>query len=152
MARQEKAADLRLMVMFLRSLRRWTQEELSRVSGVDRGLISDYELGNKAPKRRTLERLTSAVGLPYSFVETLVPIFRAARLAVEGGRGTGHSAEAGTAKSISDGLERAIVDAILPSLAPHLLELEALMDEPEEEERPVPTSPSPPAAARCPAR
>jgi hypothetical protein len=95
-------------------------------------------VGKKAPTRRTLERLTAAVGLPYSFVETLVPIFRAARLAVESGRGTGNSAAAGAATSVSDGLDRAIVDAVLPSLVPYLLELEGLMDEPEDEERPVP--------------
>jgi transcriptional regulator with XRE-family HTH domain len=85
MARQGDPADLRLIVLFLRSLRSWTQEELSRASGVDRGLISDYELGKTAPTPKTLLRLTAGVGLPHSLVETLLPIFRAARLALEGG-------------------------------------------------------------------
>jgi transcriptional regulator with XRE-family HTH domain len=128
--RQGEPADLRLIVMFLRSLRRWTQEELSKTSGVDRGLISDYELGTKAPTRRTLERLAAAAGLPYSFVETLLPIFRMARTAVEGRRVAGHSTEAEAAGGIADGLEQAIMEAVLPSLAPYLMELETLLDEP----------------------
>jgi transcriptional regulator with XRE-family HTH domain len=126
MARQGDPADLRLMVLFLRSLRGLTQEELARASGVDRGLISDYELGKTAPTRRTLLRLTAAVGLPYSFVETLLPIFRTARVAVEGGgRAPAEAPEAPIPESIAEGLDRAIVEAVLPSLAPHLLELEA---------------------------
>jgi transcriptional regulator with XRE-family HTH domain len=129
--RQREAADLRLIVMFLRSLRRWTQEELSKASGVDRGLISDYELGNKAPTIRTLERLTAAVGLPFSFVETLLPIFRSARLAMEGGRAAAHRSDA--SGKLGDGLDRAILDAVLPSLAPYVMELEALLNEPEEQ-------------------
>jgi transcriptional regulator with XRE-family HTH domain len=83
MARQGDPADLRLIVMFLRSLRRWTQEELSQASGVDRGLISDYELGKKTPTQRTLERLAAGVGLPYGYVESMLPLFRSARRAVE---------------------------------------------------------------------
>ena len=93
MARQGDPADLRLIVMFLRSVRRWTQEELSQASGVDRGLISDYELGNKAPTHRTLARLAAGAGLPHSFLETLLPTFRAARLAVEGRRTSADPAE-----------------------------------------------------------
>src|SRR6476661_5595228 len=84
MARQGDPADLRLMVVFLRSIRRWTQEEFSRASGVDRGLISDYELGDKAPSNKTLARLAAGAGLPYAFVEALLPTFRAARLSAEG--------------------------------------------------------------------
>lgn len=126
MARQGDPADLRLIVMFLRSLRRWTQEELSRASGVDRGLISDYELGDKAPTRRTLARLAAGVGLPYAFVESLLPTFRAARLAVEGQPASGDSTEQDSG-NLADGLDRAIVEAVLPRLTPYLMELEALV-------------------------
>jgi transcriptional regulator with XRE-family HTH domain len=129
MARQGDPADLRLVVIFLRSLRKWTQEDLSKASGVDRGLISDYELGDKAPTRRTLERLTAAVGLPYSFIERLLPLYRTARLRLEEGpAGTLATAEA--PESIADGLDRAIAEAVLPSLAPYLIELEALISGP----------------------
>ncbi len=121
MARQGDPADLRLVVKFLRSLPDWTQEELSRESGVDRGLISDYELGDKAPTRKTLERLASAVRLPFSHVEALLPLFRAARLARAGER----AATASVPGSVADGLDQAILGAVLPRIRPHLLELEA---------------------------
>ncbi len=105
MARWGDPADLRLVVKFLRSLADWTQEELSRKSGVDRGLISDYELGIKAPTRRTLERLAFAVRLPFSHVEALLPLFRAARLAREAGLDAGRSAQRGVPGSVADGLD-----------------------------------------------
>ena len=128
MARQGDPADLRLVVSFLRSLPGWTQEELSRASGVDRGLISDYELGDKAPSRRTLERLVTAVRLPFSHVEALLPMFRAARLAREGGLDApGQAAIGGVPESVSEGLDQAILSAVLPRIKPHLLELEALV-------------------------
>ena len=126
MARQGDPADLRLVVSFLRTLPNWTQEELSRASGVDRGLISDYELGHKAPTRKTLERLTSAVGLPFSYVEALLPMFRAARLVREGG-GLGNAAAGGSLHGVADGLDQAILSAVLPRIKPHLLELDALV-------------------------
>ena len=131
MTRQGEPADLRLIVTFLRSLRRWTQEELSRASGVDRGLISDYELGVKAPRTRTLQRLAAGVGLPYPFVESLLPAFRAARLAVEGRQASGGGGGHDLAGSLAAGLDRAIVEAVLPRLTPHLMELNALMEERE---------------------
>jgi transcriptional regulator with XRE-family HTH domain len=131
MARQGEPADLRLIVTFLRSLRRWTQEELSRASGVDRGLISDYELGVKAPRTRTLQRLAAGAGLPYPFVESLLPAFRAARLAMEGRQTSGGAAGRDLAGNLAAGLDRAIVEAVLPRLTPHLMELDALVEERE---------------------
>jgi transcriptional regulator with XRE-family HTH domain len=131
MARQGDPADLRLMVLFLRSVRRWTQEELSRASGVDRGLISHYELGDKAPTNKTLARLAAAVGLPYALVETLLPTFRVARLSAEG-RQT-DPVEPNLAHNVGDGLDRAIVDTVMPRLAPHLMELNALVSRKKED-------------------
>ena len=117
-------ADLRLVVTFLRALRRWTQEELSRASGVDRGVISDYELGAKSPTRKTLQRLAAGAGLPYRYVEILLPVFRASRLAVET---SGESPEMEALEGdLAAGLDQAILAAVLPRLAPHLLELEEL--------------------------
>jgi transcriptional regulator with XRE-family HTH domain len=128
MPRQGNPADLRLVVSFIRTLRKWTQEELSRASGVDRGLISDYELGDKAPTRRTLERLAAAVRLPHSYIDALLPMFRAARLASEGVVETNSRAGARTApESVADGLDRAILNAVLPRIKPHLMQLEALV-------------------------
>ena len=136
MARPGDPADLRLIVIFLRSLRKWTQEKLHEESGVDRGLISDYELGEKAPTQRTLERLAAAVGLPYSFIERLLPVFRAARLAMETRLARQGSAAAEAPARLEDGLGEAILGTVLPSLAHHLMELEVLVNEEEDVETP----------------
>jgi transcriptional regulator with XRE-family HTH domain len=123
-------ADLRLVVTFLRSLRRWTQEELSRASG------------DKVPTRKTLQRLAAGAGLPYRFVEILLPIFRAARLTTEGTGGrppeTGDASE-----DLAAGLDQAILDTVLPRLAPRLMELEALVHD-----EGVPKAGDRPAAAK----
>jgi len=134
MARQGDPADLRLIVVFLRSIRRWTQEEFSRASGVDRGLISDYELGDKAPSNKTLARLAAGAGVPYSFVETLLPAFRAARLTAEGRQPSADPVEPDLAHNVGDGLDRAILKATLPRLTPYLMELTALVSRRKEDD------------------
>jgi transcriptional regulator with XRE-family HTH domain len=134
MARQGDPADLRLIVVFLRSVRRWTQEELSRASGVDRGLISDYELGDKAPTNKTLARLAAGVGLPYAFVEALLPTFRAVRLAAEGRQTSAHPVEPDLSYNVGGGLDRAILEATLPRLTPYLMELNALFAKKKDED------------------
>ena len=134
MARQGDPADLRLIVVFLRSIRRWTQEEFSRASGVDRGLISDYELGDKAPSNKTLARLPAGAGVPYSFVETLLPAFRAARLTAEGRQPSADPVEPDLAHNVGDGLDRAILKATLPRLTPYLMELTALVSRRKEDD------------------
>jgi len=134
MARQGDPADLRLMVVFLRSVRKWTQEEFSRASGVDRGLISDYELGTKAPTHKTLARLAAGAGLPYSFVEALLPTFRVARLTAEKRQPSADPVEPDLAHDVGDGLDRAILKVTLPRLTPYLMELNAMISRKEEPE------------------
>ena len=128
MARQGNPADLRLIEMFFRSLRRWTQEELSRASGVDRGLISDYELGKTAPSRRTLERLAAGVGLPYGYVESLLPLFRSARRAVEGRPASGGPEDMEAGESFVEETARHVGEQVRIKLLPYLIELEALIE------------------------
>jgi transcriptional regulator with XRE-family HTH domain len=136
MARQGNPADLRLMVVFLRSLRRWTQEGLSKATGVDRGLISDYELGKKAPTRRTLERLAAGVGLPYGYVESLLPLFRSARRAVEGRPTGGEPEESEPGENFVEETARSIGEQLRVALTPFLIELEAMIEREEGDERP----------------
>jgi tetratricopeptide (TPR) repeat protein/DNA-binding XRE family transcriptional regulator len=128
MARQHEGdpEDLRLAVIFLRSLRKWTQGKMSKASGVDRGAISAYEAGTKTPTRKTFQRLADAVGLPYSYVERLLPRFREARQALAD---AGSLPEPGTSESLTAGLDRGILDAVLPAVAPYVIELESLLGE-----------------------
>jgi len=129
MARQANPEDMRLVVGFLRVLRMWSQEELSAASGVDRGIISDYERGKAVPQPKTLKRLTAAVGLPYALVDTLLPVFRAARLAMKGPQAADDAGEADTAARLAAGLDRAIYEAVVPRVTPFVLELAASLED-----------------------
>ena len=138
-------ADLRLIVVFLRSIRRWTQEEFSRASGVDRGLISDYELGDKAPSSKTLARLAAGAGP--------LLLCRNPPAGLPGDpphRGGGWPPSAGPvegpdlappefaypdfAHPVGEGLDRAILKATLPRLTPYLMELTALVSRKTEDD------------------
>lgn len=68
---------VRVLVRVLRALRSWDQTALGRAAGHDSAKISMYESGARRPRRRTIERLTAAVGLPMPVVDTvLLPILR----------------------------------------------------------------------------
>lgn len=130
MKRTGDPADMRLIVIFLRSLRKWNQVELATAARVDKGLISDYELGLKTPSRGNLDRILAAVRLPYAVVERLLPIFRAVRLALEKSLSLGDN---GIPKSLTLDLTQAAGEAVLAGVAPALLEIPALGGmEPEE--------------------
>jgi tetratricopeptide (TPR) repeat protein len=70
-------------VSLLRSLRGWNQTELAKASGIDKSLIWRYGRGIKSPRRRTLERLCAAVGVPFLWIERLLPGIRQALAAIE---------------------------------------------------------------------
>jgi transcriptional regulator with XRE-family HTH domain len=72
-----------MIVKLLRSLKGWKQTELAEAAGTSQTLISSYELGEKVPRRRTLERLADAVGVPFLLVERMLPLLRHALAAIE---------------------------------------------------------------------
>jgi transcriptional regulator with XRE-family HTH domain len=74
-----------VVVGLLRLLRGWNQTELGNASGIDKSLISRYERGTKVPSRRTLERLSAAAGVPFSWVEQKLPKIGAALAAIKDG-------------------------------------------------------------------
>jgi transcriptional regulator with XRE-family HTH domain len=84
--------DLRLLVILLRALRCWDQSELAAASGVSRTAISSYETGDKAPTRRTQEKLAAAVGLPHALLDPLLTLIGALRRAWEEGGLPGEAA------------------------------------------------------------
>lgn len=73
---RERAA-LGLLVVLLRSLRRWTQEELAAASGAQRSQISRYELWRTAPSEDTLRRLAAAARVPWGEARRMLPALRA---------------------------------------------------------------------------
>ncbi len=78
-------------VGLLRLLRGWNQTQLAKVSGIDKAAISRYERGLQLPARRTLDRLCAAVGVPFSFLQDLLPSLRKALSAIEKGSGEASS-------------------------------------------------------------
>jgi transcriptional regulator with XRE-family HTH domain len=73
------------IVKLLRSLRGWKQGELAKAAGTSQKLISSYEVGEKVPRPRTLERIAAVVGVPFFLVDRMLPLIRQALAAVEGG-------------------------------------------------------------------
>src|SRR5258708_7471812 len=60
------AANLGTALAVLRIVRGLNQEELSRISGIRSGTISDYERGKMVPGFKTLQRLLTALDFPLS--------------------------------------------------------------------------------------
>ena len=130
MARLGDPMDTRLVVILLRSQKYWTKEKLSQESGVDKGLLSDYERGKLAPSRRNLTRIAAAVGVTCEFALNLIPICRRIRLAYERTlAGAGYTPTSG-ADAVLD-LAETMVDAAMTAAAPFLLELSMLPPEDE---------------------
>jgi len=65
-----------LLIVLLRSMRHWSQEELANASRVQRSQISAYELWKKTPGRKTIERLATAAGVPLDAALALLPFLR----------------------------------------------------------------------------
>ena len=128
MARLGDPVDTRLVVILLRSLKHWTKEKLSQESGVDKGLLSDYERGKLAPSRRNLTRIAAAVGVTGEFALNLIPICRRMRLAYERALGGASHTPAFNVDSLLD-LTETMVQAALTAADPFLLELAALPPE-----------------------
>lgn len=128
--------DLRVAVSFLRALRGWNQKELAAAAGIDKSLISLYELGKQAPSRRTLERLASAAGVPFAVVEQLLAFVVRVRAAATGNQPAG-GVRAGTGdETAADAVAEAVRQTAMGILA-----LEPALRSGQEGE------PAPPAAA-----
>ena len=79
----ESARDLKAAISFLRWLRGWNQKELADAAGLDPSQISLYEQGKKIPSQKTLERLLSAVGVPFVLFDRLLALLEVVRSTVE---------------------------------------------------------------------
>lgn len=72
MKKTQDPEDLKVAITFLRAFRGWNQTELARASGIDKSLISLYELGRKKPSPKTMERLLKATGVPSFLFEDVL--------------------------------------------------------------------------------
>lgn len=75
--REEEKTVLGLLLVLLRSLKHWSQAEMSRASGIQKSQISLYELGVILPSEVTLRRLVAAAGLPWAAACKALPALQA---------------------------------------------------------------------------
>jgi transcriptional regulator with XRE-family HTH domain len=135
---EEKPA-LGLLVVLLRSLRHWSQGELARASGIDRGQISLYELGRIVPSEANLRRIAAAAGITWAEARKALTALRSwRRLAT---RPAGWRPAPPDARKMSAAVGRAAAEAFRSTVHPFL-----------RERIPAFAGPEPPAPAPLPER
>jgi transcriptional regulator with XRE-family HTH domain len=80
----EDPADIRLTLIFLRILHGWNQTDLAERAGVNKSLISLYELEKQVPSGKTLGRLLSAFQISTSRLETVLRFVQTIRKLTRG--------------------------------------------------------------------
>ena len=108
------------IVKLLRSLRGWKQGELAKAAGTSQKLISSYEVGEKIPRPRTLERIAAVVGVPFFLVDRMLPLVGQALAAVEGGPLTGDPEFDEDPVETAEDMAREISESIRAKLVPIL--------------------------------
>jgi transcriptional regulator with XRE-family HTH domain len=118
------------IVKLLRSLRGWKQGELAEAAGTSQKLISSYEVGEKVPRPRTLERLAAVVGVPFFLVDRMLPLVRQALAAVEGGPLTGalelDEDPVETAEDMAREISESLREKLVPMLEQAFIDLDLL--------------------------
>jgi transcriptional regulator with XRE-family HTH domain len=115
MAKRGNPEVLRRVLRFLRFDAGLSQTDFGACYGVDQTAVSEAERGNRAPSEEEQRRMARAQGIPWPVIVHLrrfVEAFLAARVRRQG-------AGAGTA---AEGLERAVLEAVLLATLPYLAE------------------------------
>jgi transcriptional regulator with XRE-family HTH domain/tetratricopeptide (TPR) repeat protein len=126
---RDEARDLGLAIVLLCELCGFTRRELSRRTGIDKGVINDYVKGRVKPTPKTLKRLAAAFVVDPLLFEQLTPLCRAARLAFESAVHQGE-VEVLAPGEAPTGLEEKIASAARDAMAPFLQELFRLARDP----------------------
>lgn len=58
--------QLGMRIRYLRSLRKWSQEDLALEANINRNYICDLENGRRNPSLEVLERISDALGITLS--------------------------------------------------------------------------------------
>lgn len=80
----EDPVDVRLALIYLRVLHGWNQTELAERAGINKSLVSLYELEKQVPSAKTFSRLLSAFQVSISTFETVISFVRIVRQLVGG--------------------------------------------------------------------
>lgn len=71
------------MILLMRTLRGWTQEELAARVGTTPSVISEYETGRRSPSMPTMERFARLVDIPVYHLRSLIPLLHGLRNVLE---------------------------------------------------------------------
>ena len=85
MADEDKLSELGLAIFLARTLRGWTQTDLADASGLTNSMVSEFERGRRTPSKKSLERLTEAMGVPLESLQALIPALASLRGVVQNG-------------------------------------------------------------------
>jgi transcriptional regulator with XRE-family HTH domain len=69
LGRTTSEEEIGLVLILLRSVRGWNQDDLAKASGVRNSSISDFERGRKVPGLETLKRLLEALEYPWAAID-----------------------------------------------------------------------------------
>ena len=124
----------RLMVLLLRSLRRWDQRTFAEASGVDQRDISRYETGDQVPRPETLERLARAAGVSPARLDLLLEVLRQTWDAAMGPHPWSWDSpqDLGDARADAERVSRQIAEDVAGSLRAALIVVFEELDRPPE--------------------
>src|SRR3954463_14409405 len=112
MAKRGDPSVLRLVVIFLRSHARMTQEQFGKACRVDQAQVSRYE-HDEAPSEEVLRRMAKVAGIDWSLVVHLRQFYSSLLAA----------ASRGDAGPAARGLDLPILEPVLLALSPYWIEL-----------------------------
>ena len=115
-----EADDLKVAIIFLRTLRGWNQTQFAEAAGIDKGQLSLYENGHRAPSARTLKKLLTVAGVSEPTFQALLAFIRMARAGQ--GIGIAESAEGGSrvARVVSGAMESARAKVLASRTVAHV--------------------------------
>jgi len=132
--------DYSLLVIIIRSLRRWNQLRLARESGKNKGEVSLYEAGKRRPRPKAIARLVRGARLAEKFSVEALPLIR--RLRILAGLGREVSRDDESADAIAARLVVPVGEAARAAAAPRLAALYASDEEADDLSEP-PTAETP---------
>jgi Helix-turn-helix domain len=75
--------DVRVAIVFLRSLKGWSQARLAAELGMSASSVSRWETGETVPPDKVWDQVVVTVGLPPSWVDRMFTLIRTIRAVIE---------------------------------------------------------------------
>ena len=83
MTERRSPEDMKVAIIFLRSLKGWSQARLAAELGMAASSISRWETGETVPPDKVWDQVVVTVGLPPSWVDRMFVLIRSVRAVIE---------------------------------------------------------------------